>query len=138
MPDPTPPQVVVQAGAPDATWSTRDYVEAMEGRITHRFDRQDDALASIHNELKTMATKEDLRDLREDTTRGLSEVHKRIDGVEAAIERRVGPLEADDAAEKAVQQSRGRFRANLAWVAGIIGSLAIVGGTVFGIVTALH
>ena len=119
------PQVVVQQQAPtDPTWSTKEVIIAMESRINHRLDRQDDALGTIQSELRTMATKEDIR-----------EVHERIDGVVATVNERVGPLEQQASAEQAIEQNRGRFRTNLAWVAGILGSAAIVTSV---IITVVH
>lgn len=104
--------VVVQT---DPGWSTKEYIEGMEGRLNHRLDRQDDTLGAIHAELRTMATKDDIR-----------EVHERIDGVVATVNERLSPLEKQASAEQVIEQSRGRFRSNLAWAAGIVGTIAIV------------
>lgn len=113
MSDQPIPQVVVQAA--DPTWSTKEVIVAMEGRINHRLDRQDDTLGAIQSELRQMATKEDIR-----------EVHERIDGVVSTVNERLAPLEHQASAEQAIEQNRGRFRSNLAWAAGILGTLAIV------------
>lgn len=109
------PQVVVQQAAADPTWSTKEVIIGMETRINHRLDRQDDTLGAIQSELRTMATKEDIR-----------EVHERIDGVVATVNDRLVPLEQQSANEKAIEQNRGRFRSNLAWAAGIAGTCAII------------
>lgn len=118
MPD--QPQVIVQT--PEPTWNAKEVFADLKGDLVHRFDRQDDTLREIHNELKTMATKDDIREVREELATGLREAHQRIDGV---VER-LSPLEADDAAEKAVDASRGRKRAFLAWAAAIVATVAIV------------
>ena len=113
-------------GETKITYTAKELFDRLETRLDKRLDKQDALLEGIDRRLDTTATKDDLRAVREETATGLSEVHKRIDKVVEAFDSRVSPLEADGAAERAVEQSRSRFRTNLAWLAGIIGTLAIV------------
>lgn len=83
--------------------------------LLDRLDKQDVTLARIDRRLDNTATKEDLR-----------QIHERIDGVERRFDERILPLEQAAADERAISQHRGRFRSNLAWAAGLIGSGAIV------------
>lgn len=101
---------------PDAdTWSAKEVFADLKKDIIHRFDRTDQTLESIDRRLDNAATKDDV-----------SQIHRRIDGLETAVNDRLVPLEQQADAEKAVEQNRGRFRANLAWVAGLAGAAAMV------------
>jgi len=106
------PAVVVASGD---TWSVKEVYGELKSDIMGRFDKQDDRLESIDRRLDSMATKDDV-----------TQLHQRIDGVEA----RIVPLESGVAREVAIESNRSRKRATLAWAAGILASAAIVAGLV--------
>lgn len=107
------------ASASDTTWSVKEVFDGLKSDILHRLDKQDAVLETIDRRLGSMATKEDVH-----------QIHERIDGVEARLDARLGPLEQAAANEQAVAQNRSRFRSNLAWAAGIAGTAAIVASVV--------
>lgn len=101
------------------TWTAKEVFADLKTDLMGRLDKQDVVLDHIERRLDNTATKEDIH-----------AVHQRIDGVEG----RIVPLEQAAADEKAVEQSRARFRANLAWVAGILGACGVIAAVVVPIV----
>jgi hypothetical protein len=112
------PGVPTQA-ASEPTWTAKEVFTDLKRDLLRRFDKTDQTLEAIDRRLDNAATRDDV-----------SQLHRRIDGVELAINERFAPLEQQASDEKAIEQNRGRFRSNLAWVAGIAGTLAIVGSVV--------
>ena len=119
MPDQPPPQVVVNQPTPEPTWSAKEVFADLKADLIHRFDKTDTTLEGIDRRLDQAATREDV-----------TQLHRRIDGLDASVNDRLVPLEQQAADERAVEQSRGRFRTNLAWAAGIVGAIGIVAAAV--------
>lgn len=119
-------------------FTVKELCDRLENRLDKRFDKQDATLKDVQVDLKnmsaTVATKDDIREVRTDMTRGFREAHERMDGIERRFDKRISPLESDDAAEKAVEANRNRVRAVVTWGAGIIGTLAIVASVIVTIV----
>lgn len=99
----------------EPTWSAKEVFADLKTDLLHRFDKTDQTLEGIDRRLDNAATRDDV-----------SQIHRRIDGLESAVNDRLVPLEQQASDEKAIEQNRGRFRTNLAWAAGILGTLAIV------------
>ncbi len=99
----------------EPTWSAKEVFADLKTDLLHRFDKTDQTLEGIDRRLDNAATREDV-----------SQIHRRIDGLEATVNERLAPLEKQADAEQVIEQSRSRFRTNVAWVAGILGTLAIV------------
>lgn len=120
MSDQPIPQVVVQQTPPaEATWSVKEVFADLKGDLIQRFNNVDGRLESIDRRIDSTATKEDI-----------SEIHHRIDGVEA----RIVPLEKAAESEQAIEQNRARFRTGLAWAAGVASACAICASVVIPLV----
>ena len=105
-------------------WSAKEVFADLKSDLLHRFDKTDSTLEGIDRRLDNAATREDV-----------SQIHRRIDGLETAVNDRLLPLEQQSADEKAIEQSRSRWRTNVAWLAGLIGVTAMA---VSVIVTIIH